>query len=239
MATPDSTHDAAIDLLLSFDDGPHPAYTAKLLDLLALHKVHAVFFVLGKKLRQRDGQALLLRMVREGHFVGNHTFTHPDMTKLTERQIKDELNRTADLIGDADRGVKLFRPPYGAHNSLVDQVVADLGYRTLFWTTDSRDWVPSFRANEWVEEVVSQIQARRQSVILAHDTCPSTVSKIEDLLNSTAKRPHVRLSLSSSLIEQHLTSTPALWGVGPSRLLTTRCKVQNLYHAVMSLSWTT
>ena len=105
---------------LSFDDGPNPTTTPPLLDHLRDHGVKATFFVLGQNIVHQEGRAILERIACDGHQIGNHSYSHPDLTKLTAKQIEDEIKRTEALIGSLDNGMKLFRPPFGFHNSTVD-----------------------------------------------------------------------------------------------------------------------
>lgn len=126
-------------MLLTFDDGPHPEYTPEILDTLAEHKVHATFFVCGEMAEwNRD---LLARMYDEGHVVGNHTWSHPLLTKLSRRRIRSEMERTSEVVeaayGEAPRW---FRAPYGAWNRDTFQLGAELGMEPLAWTVDTLDW---------------------------------------------------------------------------------------------------
>ncbi|MEU6416892.1 polysaccharide deacetylase family protein [Streptomyces spiralis] len=126
-------------MLLTFDDGPNPEYTPHILDTLARYDVQATFMVCGEMADwNRD---LLARMADEGHVVGNHTWTHPLLTRLTRREIRDELEATSDIIEKAYGERPLwFRAPYGAWNRNVFQLNAEMGMEPLAWTVDSLDW---------------------------------------------------------------------------------------------------
>ncbi|GHE81675.1 hypothetical protein GCM10014715_41530 [Streptomyces spiralis] len=126
-------------MLLTFDDGPNPEYTPHILDTLARYDVRATFMVCGEMADwNRD---LLARMADEGHVVGNHTWTHPLLTRLTRREIRDELEATSDIIEKAYGERPLwFRAPYGAWNRNVFQLNAEMGMEPLAWTVDSLDW---------------------------------------------------------------------------------------------------
>jgi peptidoglycan/xylan/chitin deacetylase (PgdA/CDA1 family) len=170
------------EIVVTFDDGPHVLSTPKLLDSLARHQIKAVFFVLGKNLESPKGKEILKRMADEGHYIGNHTYSHPNLTKLPEPQIREEIEKTRELIGDLDRGIKLLRPPYGAHNELADRIVHELGYRLVFWNVDSLDWHPNYKSGKWVDHAMEQIRAREDSIVLAHDIHRTTVEKVEELI---------------------------------------------------------
>lgn len=124
---------------LTFDNGPDPLLTPRILQLLANHQVPATFCCIGSRVRQNAN--LLRRIVDNGHVIANHSLTHPDFCKITDAQAQLQLNETSLLIDDAiGRKPALFRPPYG---SLSDPVIAcaqKRGYHVLLWDVDSLDW---------------------------------------------------------------------------------------------------
>ncbi|MGW0993327.1 polysaccharide deacetylase family protein [Streptomyces sp. NPDC002523] len=152
-------------MMLTFDDGPHPDYTPHILDTLAKYDVRAMFFVCGEM--AVDNKELLARMADEGHVVGNHTWTHPLLTALGRAEIRSEMERTSDIIEDAwgDRP-QWFRAPYGAWNRAAFQLGAQMGMEPMAWTTDTTDWkVPGTRT------IIDRVEdnAAPGVVILSHD----------------------------------------------------------------------
>ncbi|MER5447481.1 polysaccharide deacetylase family protein [Streptomyces sp. NPDC002766] len=152
-------------MVLTFDDGPDPRYTPHILDTLAEHDVRAMFFVCGE---QADwNRDLLARMADEGHVVGNHTWSHPLLTRLSRRQIHSELQRTSKVIEDAYGERPLwFRAPYGAWSRSVFQIEAELGMEPMAWTVDTEDWTtPGTRV------IVDHVEAGAAPgvVVLSHD----------------------------------------------------------------------
>ncbi|MEV6396424.1 glycosyltransferase [Streptomyces sp. NPDC051907] len=133
-------------LVLTFDDGPDPVWTPKVLDKLKQHDAHAVFFVTGTMASRHP--ELVERMVREGHEIGLHTFNHPDLSLQSDSRIDRELSQNQmALAGAAGIRTSLFRPPYSSFSDALDnkswpvtQYVADRGYITVFNDTDSEDW---------------------------------------------------------------------------------------------------
>jgi peptidoglycan/xylan/chitin deacetylase (PgdA/CDA1 family) len=152
-------------MVLTFDDGPDPRYTPDILDTLARYDVRAMFFVCGEM--AADNQDLLARMADEGHVVGNHTWSHPLLTRLTRRQIRSQMKRTSDIIEEAYGQRPLwFRAPYGAWNRAAFQLGAELGMEPLAWTVDTLDWtVPGTRT------IVGRVEngAAPGVVVLSHD----------------------------------------------------------------------
>lgn len=126
-------------LALTFDDGPNPAITPKLLDLLDRYKAHATFFLIGKYVRECP--ELVKETVSRGHSVGNHTETHPNLLWRTPTQVRIELRLCHDAISHAiGAKPKWFRPPYGMRNPWVIPAARELGYRTAMWTLIPGDW---------------------------------------------------------------------------------------------------
>jgi peptidoglycan/xylan/chitin deacetylase (PgdA/CDA1 family) len=150
---------------LTFDDGPVRGNTSRILNVLANHRVKATFFVVGKQARWYP--RLVKREYKEGHSVQNHTYTHPDLTTLSNTGIRRELRRTNRAIKAA--GVPRpyrFRPPYGATNSRVKRVGASLGLTQTLWSVDPRDWAdPS--PSVICRRVVSNVSPG--SIVLLHD----------------------------------------------------------------------
>ncbi|MEW2512762.1 polysaccharide deacetylase family protein [Streptomyces sp. NPDC046870] len=152
-------------MVLTFDDGPNPAYTPHILDTLAKHDVRAMFFVCGECVVQN--RELLARMADEGHVVGNHTWTHPLLTELNRREIRSEMESTSDAIEDAyGERPQWFRAPYGAWNRAAFQLGAQMGMEPMAWTVDTTDWmVPGTRT------IIDQVEngAAPGVVVLSHD----------------------------------------------------------------------
>lgn len=180
------------EMVLTFDDGPHTRHTPRLLDALATAGVQAVFFVLGKSVKAQGGREIVRRAYEAGHRIGNHTFSHPDLTKLNESQIRRELLDTEELIRDFLTGHKLFRPPYGAHNSTVDRIVSELGYHTVLWSVDPEDWKPTNKPAKWIKQAIDRISSRGHSVVLCHDIHASTVDNISEFIRQAKAVPRAR-----------------------------------------------
>jgi peptidoglycan/xylan/chitin deacetylase (PgdA/CDA1 family) len=182
---------------LTFDDGPDPTTTPELLDHLAALGLKATFFVLGHRIENQPGRALIKRMAAEGHQIGNHSYSHPNLTERGSEEIESEITITEQLIGALDGGVKLFRPPFGFHNELVNDLVKKLGYRMVLWNVTSRDWLPYYANRRWVLHAMRQIKANMDCIVLAHDVFPSTVSHVPELVKTIRDLPDTEFGLVS------------------------------------------
>jgi peptidoglycan/xylan/chitin deacetylase (PgdA/CDA1 family) len=146
-------------LALTFDDGPNPAITPKLLDLLDLHKAKATFFLIGRFVRECPG--LVKETVARGHSVGNHTETHPNLFWSTPTQIRIELRLCQDAIRNAlGTPPKWFRPPYGMRNPWVIPVAREFGCETVMLTLIPGDWMA--KPAEWLIPRLQPIADRAQ-----------------------------------------------------------------------------
>ena len=126
-------------MVLSFDDGPDPRYTPGILATLREHGVRAMFFVCGEM--AVDNQDLLREMAADGHLVGNHSWSHPLIPRLSRAGIRDELGRTSDVIEKTLGEAPLwYRAPYGAWNRNSFEIGSALGMEPLAWTVDTLDW---------------------------------------------------------------------------------------------------
>ena len=113
-------------LALTFDDGPNPAWTPRLLDILAEHNVHSTFFMVGKFAKAEP--ELARRVANAGHLIGNHTWSHPDLSRTRAAKVLDELTRTSDILADiAGKPIRYFRPPFGARRPYVLRLARQLG----------------------------------------------------------------------------------------------------------------
>ncbi|MFC8536531.1 polysaccharide deacetylase family protein [Streptomyces sp. NPDC057249] len=152
-------------MVLSFDDGPDPLYTPQILDTLREHDVRAMFFLCGEM--ANDNRDLVRRISDEGHTVGNHSWTHPLVTKLSRAGITDELGRTSDVIEEITGAAPLwYRAPYGAWNRDSFEIGAALGMEPMAWTVDTLDWtVPG------TDTIVHRVRqgAGPGVVVLSHD----------------------------------------------------------------------
>lgn len=127
------------NVCLTFDDGPDRLYTPQVLDVLKAKEVRATFFLIGNRVVEYSDVAQ--RIIQEGHLVGNHTYTHPEIVKETGEPLRKELSLTEEALAKVGvSGSGLFRPPYGAISPNLVEEAASLGYRIAMWSVDSLDW---------------------------------------------------------------------------------------------------
>jgi len=172
-------------IVLTFDDGPDPVYTPQILDILQEEKVPGTFFVVGIMAEQNMG--ILLREYNLGHEIGNHTFFHPDMSKMGPERVNFELNATRKIIESVTgHSTILFRPPYNADaepttSAEILPVVQsrDQNYINIGESIDPQDWQPGITADQIFDAVVKQ-QALG-NVLLLHDAGGNRAATVEAL----------------------------------------------------------
>jgi peptidoglycan-N-acetylglucosamine deacetylase len=166
---------------LTFDDGPGP-YTAAILDILRVTHSTATFFELG--LRQAEYPTEPGRIRAQGSAVGNHTYNHPNLTKLTTGQIRWQ-------IAHGPRG-HCIRPPYGATDATVQRIMAERGLRQVLWTVDTLDW-----SRPGVKHIVSTAtgpNVRAGTIVLMHDgggNRSETVAALPQIITALQQRGYV------------------------------------------------
>ncbi|MBP0448912.1 polysaccharide deacetylase family protein [Kitasatospora sp. RG8] len=150
---------------LTIDDGPDPRYTPTVLALLEQYGIRATFFLIGENAVDHAG--LVKEIAARGHHIANHTWTHPDLRRLSETQVRDELTRTSDLLNRTTGKLPTwFRAPGGDWSTASLTVAADLGMRNMAWSVDPRDW-----ARPGTSVITDRIlkDVRPGAIVLNHD----------------------------------------------------------------------
>jgi len=194
-----------LTVALSYDDGPSPANTPDLLDMLAGAGAHATFFVVGSEVVRYP--ALAARIAAEGHELGNHSYSHAHPRGLGDIELRREVERGARAIADAAAEPRLYRPPFGKRARAATTICAQLGYTSVLWSIDSGDTM-NFSAARISDEVVSRVEAG--DIVLLHDggsRRQRTLDATESVVNRLSARGY------------HFVTVSELLGITPSRLV--------------------
>lgn len=161
---------------ITFDDGPNSETTPQVLDILKKYGVHATFYIMGKHVA--GNEALIQRMVEEGHELGNHSYSHPQLTKKEPDVVASQVQETQKIIGEASGGIKptTLRPPYGSFNSMVAE---QAGIALVNWSVDTLDW-KTHSPSAIVQEVADSSYSG--AIILMHDIHQDTVDALEGVI---------------------------------------------------------
>ena len=168
-------------LALTFDDGPNPLTTPQILSDLEQAQIHATFFLIGSRIAGSEG--LLQRMSADGDEIGNHSWTHPDMSKLSADQVQQQIQLTQAAVSNA--GVPpptVFRPPYGFVNQTM---VNNIHLSILMWNEDPKDWAASTP-----QQVTQAVEASAQpgGIIDMHDIYRVTANALPQILTDLTSR---------------------------------------------------
>jgi peptidoglycan/xylan/chitin deacetylase (PgdA/CDA1 family) len=179
--TCNSVHVDGPYIAMTFDDGPSTTLTPKLLDLLAAHHIKATFFVIGENVAEHP--EIVARAAREGHEIGNHSWSHPNFGKMSDESVRRQLRQTDDAIKSATgKRPMLLRPPYGSITSREKRWIHDeFGYQVILWDVDPYDWKrpgPAVVRNRILTET------RPGSIVLSHDIHPGTIEAMPSTLDA-------------------------------------------------------
>lgn len=156
-------------IAITFDDGPHPSYTEQLLDGLKERGIHATFFVTGEHAELHPD--IIERMFNEGHLIGNHTYSHIQLTKNNRETFKEELIKTNEILKEiTGEEVQYVRPPYGSWDKSFEK---ELNMFPVLWTVDPLDW-SSQNVGRITEKILSK--TGENDIILMHDYYDTSVT---------------------------------------------------------------
>jgi peptidoglycan-N-acetylglucosamine deacetylase len=217
LATKDETMAFHHQIVLTFDDGPDPYTTPAILDILHNYNIKATFFVVGARAEPHPDFINLI--ASEGHTLGNHTYYHRDLTKLTPEQMLEELQDTQAIIDQAlghHSQVTLFRPPrassYNAEPAklpFLEEILREQKMYRLMWTIDSNDWALRDQPESIVTNLAQNTPEGR-GVILLHDTQPQTVEALPKILDNYKEAGYNFTTVRDLLAEKY--------GVDPSSI---------------------
>ncbi len=181
---------------LTIDNGPDPDVTPEVLDVLAARSVTATFFLIGERVAEPEGAALVERIARAGHRIGNHSWSHDvrfgDVPTATA--VRDEVIRTAGLLAPWSGEPPLFRPPGGGGHldgrllseALIDHL-RDEGYTCALWNVVPRDWED---LDGWVDRALAEVDRQDWCVVVVHDTIPGNAARIASFIDRARAAGH-------------------------------------------------
>lgn len=197
------------DIALTFDDGPHPDFTPRLLAILKQYNVKATFFVVGEMAERAP--ELVQDEINDGNSVGNHTYNHVSLVKIPQEYIGAEIKACGEVLhGITDQTPHLFRPPGGRYDPVVAETSETLGYTTILWTDDPGDY-----ASPGVDTIVSRTvdKATPGGIILLHDGPEQTLEALPQIITILRARGYHFITIDQMLREKdlhHPLTAPAL-----------------------------
>jgi peptidoglycan-N-acetylglucosamine deacetylase len=191
-------------IAMTFDDGPSAVLTPKLLDLLAARHIKATFFVIGENVAEHP--EIVARAAREGHEIASHSWSHPNLAKMSQESVRSQLQRTDDAIKSATgKSPTLLRPPYGSITEPEKRWIHDeFGYDIVLWDVDPLDWKrpgPAVVRNRILKET------RPGSIVLSHDIHPGTIEAMPSTFDELEAKGFKFVTVSE-LIDMATPVTP-------------------------------
>ncbi len=183
-------------VLLTFDDGPNEALNAKILDALDKHKAKAIFFMNGPQIE--NNKELVKRVYERGHMIGNHSWSHPDLSQVGAERIRGEMDKVRQAVAELTGGqeMKFMRPPRGIFSDRMLSVCRELGYTGVFWSVAYKDWdVNSQRGGQYAyDSVMSQLHPG--AVILLHSVSRDNVEALGRIIDAARSQGYEFKSLN-------------------------------------------
>ncbi len=206
-------------IAMTFDDGPSATLTPKLLDLLAAHHIKATFFVIGENVAEHPD--IVARAAREGHEIGNHSWSHPNFAKMSAESVRSQLQRTDDAIKNATGNrPTLMRPPYGSVTEREKRWIHDeFGYRIILWDVDPYDWKrpgPAVVRNRILKET------QPGSIVLSHDIHPGTIEAMPSTFDALEAKGFKFVTVSELIrmaVPKASHPSPQLGGIAAARAI--------------------
>lgn len=181
-------------IAITFDDGPRQSTTGKLLDGLKERGVKATFFLVGEKVE--DNQEIVARMHEEGHLIGNHTFSHIQLSKVSSTEAYNEIVKTNTAIEQVTgEPVKYIRPPYGSYSN---KLLMQINMTPVLWTVDPKDW-NSDNIGQIVKAVVDNVKCG--DIILMHDIYDTSVTAALEIIDALKAKGYLFVTVDQMLLD--------------------------------------
>lgn len=190
-------------IALTFDDGPSKLYTPRILDILEEYNSVGTFFVLGNNVK--NNKDTLIRMIENGHEIGNHSYNHKDITTLSDEELYKQIKGTDDLIRNATGYTpSIMRPPYGTNSEEYNKKILK---PIILWSIDTLDW-----ENRNTEIIINNIldNVKDGDIILMHDLYDSTVEAVEKVVPELINRGYQLVTVSELYEYRNTTLTAGI-----------------------------
>ena len=192
-------------IAMTFDDGPNPETTPRLLDILKQRNIKATFFMIGQNAERNP--EIVKRILADGHEIGNHSWTHPQLAKLSDERVTDEITKTQNAIKNASGYTpQLLRPPYGSITPRQKEWIENqFGLSVILWSVDPFDWK---RPGVSVIEQRILAGAKPGAIVLSHDIHKQTVDSMPATLDALAAKGYKFVTVSQLIAMNRPKSSP-------------------------------
>jgi len=191
------------NIYLTFDCGYENGYTDDVLDILKREKVPAAFFITGHYIKSQPD--LVKRMVKEGHIVGNHSWGHPDLSKISDERYKEEIKKLEAAYTALTRrkDMKYLRPPRGTFSERSLKLADELGYTSVFWSFAYRDWLTNQQrgADFAYNSIMKRVHPG--AIMLLHTVSKDNALALENVIEDLKKKGYTFKSLDDLMVHKH------------------------------------
>lgn len=177
-------------IYLTFDLGYEAGYTSQVLDILKENNIKASFFITAHYLNTQE--ILVKRMIEEGHIVGNHTVNHKELVKLSDEEIKEEINNLSQSIYDKfGYEMTFFRPPKGEYSERVIKIASELNYKTVLWSSAYDDWDENKQNREAYGKSKILDNLHNGCILLLHATSKDNMNILDSVIKETISKGYI------------------------------------------------
>jgi peptidoglycan-N-acetylglucosamine deacetylase len=212
-------------IAMTFDDGPSPETTSRLLDILKQRNIKVTFFMIGQNAERYP--EIVKRILAEGHEIGNHSWTHPQLAKLSDDRVTEEITKTQNAIHNASGYTPtILRPPYGSITARQKEwIESKFGLSVILWSVDPFDWK---RPGASVIQQRILAGARPGAIILSHDIHKQTVDSMPATLDALAAKGYKFVTVSQliAMNQPKASPTPGSTPTQPAKPKTKRASAQ-------------
>ncbi len=193
---------------ITFDDGPHPYYTEKIVEIITNHNVKATFFFVGKQIEKYPE---IVRLVSRNTNckIGNHTYSHKNLTKISFKDIYNEINKTQNLlyliVENKDKIISYFRPPGGNYNKKVLEVLEKLNLKIALWSVFTNDHCEDITKEKLVE-TINKFCNNKQEIILLHSGVQTTLESLKEIIQILKEKGYSFVFVDEILDEKNFSN---------------------------------
>lgn len=194
-------------IAISFDAAWGAEDFPKIIEVLDKHNIKTTFFMTGEWVEKYP--ECVKTLVEKGHDLGNHSATHPDMTKISKEAQKEQILKVHDVVKElTGYEMELFRPPYGAYNNEVIRTCYEVGYYPVQWSVDSLDW-KDLSATEIINKVCNHKALDNGAIILCHNGAKHTAEALDEMLTNLKNQGYEIVPISELIIREnfHMDAT--------------------------------
>jgi len=193
---------------LTFDDGPHPYYTEKIIDILSKYNIKATFFLVGKQI-EKYPKIFKLLLDNKNYKIGNHTYSHKNLTKLSSLEIYNELFKAQNLmfsLGDNNQNIiSYFRPPGGHYDYKVTQIAEKIGLKMVLWSVFTNDHLENITKKDLLDSI-DKLCVGDKEIILLHSGSQATLDALEDIIKLLKNKGYIFVNVDEILNETDFSS---------------------------------